>query len=68
MQFEDRENLSIVLEQLLKQYSVKDIVQALSDLCVTNASKMIDYELPSAAKEWSEMSFIISEIVDQMKK
>lgn len=58
----------MILEQLLKQHSVKDIVQTLSDICVTNASKMIDYELPNAAKEWSEAAFVISEIVEQIKK
>lgn len=68
MQFEDKKILSEVLEQLLIQYSVKDIVQILSEICVANASKMIDYELPSAAKEWSETAFIISDIIDQIKK
>jgi hypothetical protein len=68
MEFENEKILSCVLEGLLKQYSVKEIVQVLSDICLNNASKMIDLELPDSAKEWSETSFIVQSITDQIKK
>jgi hypothetical protein len=64
MKIEDK----IILEQMMNFYSVKEITQTLADICLAQASKMIDYELPSSAKDWSEVAFIIQTIVDQIKK
>lgn len=55
------------LESFMNLYSLKEIVQELSDISLIQASKMSDLELPEAAKKWSEAAFVLQSTSKSLK-
>ena len=58
--------LEDTVEDLVEDFSIKDIVKALADQSLAKASEMSDMQLPDVAKEWSERAnllYMISELL-----
>ena len=55
------------LNDLVEDYSMSDILSALSEVAAAKASKLSDWELPDSAKRWSEISFALQGLSETAK-
>ena len=56
-----------LLDDLLSNYSIKDIIEVLSELSIERSCEMVDLELSDNAKIWSSNAIILNEMSTLLK-
>jgi hypothetical protein len=56
------------LESLVKEYSLSQVTQALSQVALKKAGELVDLQLNRNAKEWTKYSLLLEELSEMIEE